>query len=348
MGMAMYGRGFTLAKAEDHGLYAPITGGIPQGPYTRQPGIWGYNEICEKYMGEMDQWKISIDDHLKAPYAFSGRNWIGYEDVESIYYKAEYARNMGLGGAMVWSMETDDFKGKCHGEKYPLLRTIVNTMNGEGMPSIPQRPEVVPVDNDSSNEIIAPAPTSRPRPPQDQGKYTTTRRPSSSGSGGGGGSFDEYTTSRRPSSGGSASKPDCNGQRGPCRTTRRPASQPRPTSGSGGGSGDYDYTTTRRTPGGGSGGSGSGSQTSRPQQPPPSSGSGGIGECPSEGLHPSGSCSTFYNCVRRGNGYQKVEQRCPAGTAFNPDILACDHAENVPGCGGKVKGSFSFRSMGHN
>lgn len=163
MGMGLYGRGFTLAKAENNGLYAPTTGGIPQGPYTRQAGIWGYNEICEKYTTEMDQWKIVMDSHLKAPYAYNGRNWIGYEDVESIYYKAEYALKMDLGGAMVWSMETDDFRGKCHGEKYPLLRTIVNTMNGGGMPTIPQRPEVVPAGTPSSDSPNQPPRTTTQR-----------------------------------------------------------------------------------------------------------------------------------------------------------------------------------------
>jgi len=137
MGMALYGRGFTLARKEDHGLYAPTTGGIPQGPYTRQAGIWGYNEICEKFQAEQGQWKISFNEHLKAPYAFNGRHWIGYEDVESIYYKAEYTRNMDLGGAMVWSLETDDFRGKCHDEPWILLKTIVNTMNGDDKPTIP-------------------------------------------------------------------------------------------------------------------------------------------------------------------------------------------------------------------
>lgn len=165
MGMALYGRGFTLQRAENHGLYDTATGGIPQGPYTRQAGIWGYNEICEKFMTEMNQWKIVMDEHIKAPYAYNGRNWIGYEDVESIYYKAEYARKMDLGGAMVWSLETDDFRGKCHGEKYALLKTIVKTLDGGGMPTIPNRPEVVPADETST-------PSHKPIP-------STTRRPSS-------------------------------------------------------------------------------------------------------------------------------------------------------------------------
>lgn len=179
MGMGLYGRGFTLAKAENNGLYAPTTGGIPQGPYTRQAGIWGYNEICEKYTTEMDQWRIVMDSYLKAPYAYNGRNWIGYEDVESIYYKAEYARDMDLGGAMVWSMETDDFRGKCHGEKYPLLKTIVKTMNGGGKPNIPQRPEVVPAGTPPSDSPNKPRPTTQR--PTTESSGATNAPPSANG-----------------------------------------------------------------------------------------------------------------------------------------------------------------------
>jgi hypothetical protein len=31
---------------------------------------------------------------------------------------------------MIWSLETDDFLGKCHGFKYPLLTTINNALFG--------------------------------------------------------------------------------------------------------------------------------------------------------------------------------------------------------------------------
>lgn len=33
---------------------------------------------------------------------------------------------------MIWSLETDDFRGKCYGEKYPLLKTIATKLNGGG------------------------------------------------------------------------------------------------------------------------------------------------------------------------------------------------------------------------
>lgn len=45
MGMALYGRGFTLDDPKQHGLYAPAKEGIKMGPYTRQDGTWGYNEV---------------------------------------------------------------------------------------------------------------------------------------------------------------------------------------------------------------------------------------------------------------------------------------------------------------
>ena len=50
----------------------------------------------------------------------------------SLTEKAKYACKMGLGGIMLWSVETDDFLGVC-GEKYPLLKTL-NSVLGGGLP----------------------------------------------------------------------------------------------------------------------------------------------------------------------------------------------------------------------
>lgn len=41
----------------------------------------------------------------------------------SVWEKAEYVNRMGLGGAMLWSVETDDFRGNC-GEAWPLLMQL--------------------------------------------------------------------------------------------------------------------------------------------------------------------------------------------------------------------------------
>ena len=48
MGVPSYGRGFTLPDGSDEtGLYCPVAGGCPKGPYTRQKGIWGFYEILQ-------------------------------------------------------------------------------------------------------------------------------------------------------------------------------------------------------------------------------------------------------------------------------------------------------------
>jgi len=44
--------------------------------------------------------------------------------------QAEFAKKMNLAGGMVWSLETDDFGGKCHGERYPLIKTVYRTIVG--------------------------------------------------------------------------------------------------------------------------------------------------------------------------------------------------------------------------
>ncbi|XP_013781598.1 chitinase-3-like protein 1 [Limulus polyphemus] len=122
LGMGLYGRSFTLSSASNTSLGAPAPQRGEAGPYTREKGSLGYNEICESQMRE--PWTIVQDPYYMAPYAYKGRQWVGYDDVESIKRKVRYAKVMGLGGGMVWSIETDDFTGKCHTQRYPLLQAI--------------------------------------------------------------------------------------------------------------------------------------------------------------------------------------------------------------------------------
>lgn len=281
---------------------------------------------------------------------------------------------------MVWSLETDDFRGKCHGEKYILLKTIVNTLNGGGMPKIPQRPKVVPPNSPSGSDQPQPE-TSRPKPPRRTRRTTTTPE------------YEDYeedtTTTRRPRrtrSTTTTAAPDyeypedevttrsprpTRTSRPPRRTTTAPdqedypqhstnptTGRPRPTRTSRPprrtttppNNEDYPQQTT----------SSSNNRPSRPTRTarprpttesdyevterttrPPSS-----GQCTEEGIFPEGNCTGFYQCVRRGKGFQKVRQNCPAGTAFNPDIKGCDHADQVPGCEAVVRSSISYRQNG--
>lgn len=55
-------------------------------------------------------------------------------------FQTQYAVDQGLAGAMVWSIETDDFLGLCHGEKYPMLKMINRVLHGHEVTYPPTAP----------------------------------------------------------------------------------------------------------------------------------------------------------------------------------------------------------------
>ena len=74
-----------------------------------------------------DGWKVRFSKSRQIPYATREYQWIGYDNVKSIIRKIAFLTKRKLGGAMVWSIETDDFRGQCGKGKYPLLSTINHT-----------------------------------------------------------------------------------------------------------------------------------------------------------------------------------------------------------------------------
>ncbi|XP_054011036.1 chitinase-3-like protein 1 [Hylaeus anthracinus] len=127
LGIPAYGRSFTLADPNNNGVGAPTTGPGAAGPYTEGAGLLGYNEICENL--NQGGWTVIRDPQQRVPYAFKSNQWVGYDDPISVAEKANYINSMLLGGAMVWSIDTDDFRGTC-GSRYPLLTALNNVLRG--------------------------------------------------------------------------------------------------------------------------------------------------------------------------------------------------------------------------
>lgn len=90
-------------------------------------------------------WTTVWDSEQEVPHAYKGDQWIGYDDPQAIARKVGVYKNSGnlhlmtlssiqvnysvangLGGVLVWSIETDDFKG-VNGNTYPLLAAIKST-----------------------------------------------------------------------------------------------------------------------------------------------------------------------------------------------------------------------------
>uniref|UniRef100_W8B3L3 Acidic mammalian chitinase n=1 Tax=Ceratitis capitata TaxID=7213 RepID=W8B3L3_CERCA len=121
-GVPFYGHTFTLADAAQHSVGSPSSGAGIAGQYSGEAGSIGYMELCERMLTE--QWQVEWDEAQLVPYAYLGQQWVSFDNPRSIGLKAQYAKDNNLGGVMVWSLETDDFRNLCSGGKYPLLQTI--------------------------------------------------------------------------------------------------------------------------------------------------------------------------------------------------------------------------------
>ncbi|XP_014675453.1 PREDICTED: acidic mammalian chitinase-like [Priapulus caudatus] len=128
IGLAAYGRSFTLQNPSMHVIGDPAKSGGTAGKYTGEYGYMAYYEVC--IMLNSGGTRVWNDEH-KVPYAYKGDQWVGYDDEESIANKVAWIKSQGFGGAMTWSLDLDDFRGAfCNKGKYPLLNTMKN-----GLPS---------------------------------------------------------------------------------------------------------------------------------------------------------------------------------------------------------------------
>ena len=101
--------------------------------YIKKDGDpWPYDKVCEELLGQTrmknETWRVIWEDYQKVPYMYhtnvSKSKWIAYDDQTSVEIKTAFAYESHLAGVMVFSIDQDDFSGKCLGGKYPLLRKI--------------------------------------------------------------------------------------------------------------------------------------------------------------------------------------------------------------------------------
>lgn len=66
------------------------------------------------------------DEEMKVPYLVHDDQWVGFDDERSIRHKMNWIKDSGFGGAMVWTVDMDDFTGTIcgGGVKYPLISAM--------------------------------------------------------------------------------------------------------------------------------------------------------------------------------------------------------------------------------
>jgi chitinase len=90
------------------------------------------------------------------PYAYSRDQWLSYDNLQSISIKATYAANNKLGGAMVWSIESDDFLNICGDGKFPLMTAISKGLNGGGIPTTTVSPKTSTTNRPTTSTSTSP------------------------------------------------------------------------------------------------------------------------------------------------------------------------------------------------
>lgn len=127
VGTGTYGRTFTLASPVKTGFNAPSSGGGEAGHFTKEAGFLSYYEVCDMLKNGAEYvW----DDEQLVPYAFLGNQWVGFDDERSIRAKMQWIKTNGYAGAMVWTVDMDDFRGRCTTKKWPLIGAMGEELLG--------------------------------------------------------------------------------------------------------------------------------------------------------------------------------------------------------------------------
>ncbi|XP_015594135.1 chitotriosidase-1 [Cephus cinctus] len=129
LGLPLYGITFTLADTSKTSPGSPSAGPGRPGPYTRQPGLMGYNEFCKQQKTRNYTTVWSTEQVVS--FSYSDDQWIGHDDQRSFTEKIRYARKHKLAGIMLRNIENDDFRGTCRHGRYPLLKTAKAALNAD-------------------------------------------------------------------------------------------------------------------------------------------------------------------------------------------------------------------------
>lgn len=104
LGMPLYGRSYAGVISQYDGLFSPYSG-VGAGT-TEEKGIRFFSDIKANLLRTyMRFW----DEQSKVPYLFNAneKEFISYDDEDSLALKAQFVKEKQLGGAMVWDLSMD-------------------------------------------------------------------------------------------------------------------------------------------------------------------------------------------------------------------------------------------------
>lgn len=118
MGVPFYGRGWSNVGATNNGLHQPFSG-VP----GDAGGSFDYGDLVTDQVNRFERlWH----GQARVPWLYDAesKTMITYDDPESLTEKAEYAREHGLAGIMIWEISQDS-------DDSALLGAVYETLNSE-------------------------------------------------------------------------------------------------------------------------------------------------------------------------------------------------------------------------
>lgn len=123
VGIPTYGHSWVLAKPSHWKVGSLATGrGTHGGGYASVP------EVCALLK---DGAQREYDTESMVPYLHKEKMWVSYDDQESVALKATWILSNGYGGTMTFSLDSDDWQGKCGNGTFPLHKAIAHQGNDD-------------------------------------------------------------------------------------------------------------------------------------------------------------------------------------------------------------------------
>ncbi|XP_062141708.1 chitinase-like protein Idgf2 isoform X2 [Drosophila sulfurigaster albostrigata] len=143
LGIPSYGNAWKLTK--DSGetgkpIVSKTNGPAPPGPYLNKAGVRSLPEIClllespnkpvtkaDLLTGEVNKYGSYV---LSSKDLNTERIWVGYDNLDTVKFKTAFSVRY-LGGIALFDLGSDDFQGSCFNEKFPILHTIIQQVQGQ-------------------------------------------------------------------------------------------------------------------------------------------------------------------------------------------------------------------------
>ena len=156
IGAGWYSRRFTSVAEVNHGLHQPVGDTQKAGEYHAT-----YDRLEREYINKNGYTRY-WDDASKAPYLYNAarREFISYDDAESMKYKAEYVQQHNLQGIIVWRYLSDPQSNDA------LLRQLDQILHSNTTPSSTQPQLSQPQSTILPPKVMHISHTQQPQPTQ--------------------------------------------------------------------------------------------------------------------------------------------------------------------------------------